>query len=197
MAGGYEVRNRHFKGCVAPKNISHIRQQEKQPNVCYLFEGLMDYLSFLTMRVNNNPQQRRLTEQDYMVLNSINNLARAEHHKMSDFVDFVKCYFPYAEKLMPMINFLRDRLRFKDSTIRKLCKFKNVTVSGSFYSSEFNRTFETKHSVYSIKQEENGNYDFKIDGVSHVSWFRKKRDEWREAMGIPKPRQTQNRGMKL
>ena len=26
MAGGYEVRNRYFKGCVAPKDISHIRQ---------------------------------------------------------------------------------------------------------------------------------------------------------------------------
>ncbi len=116
---------------------------------------------------------------------------------MTDFVDFVKCYFPYVEKLMPMINFLRDRLRFKDSTIRKLCEFKNVTVSGSFYSSEFNQNFEAKHSVCSIKQDESGNYDFKIDGVSHVSWFRKKRNEWREAMGIPKPKQTQNRGMKL
>ena len=25
VAGGYEVRNRFFKGCIAPKNISHIR----------------------------------------------------------------------------------------------------------------------------------------------------------------------------
>ncbi len=79
MAGGYEVRNRHFKGCVAPKDITHIRQQGEQPNVCYLFEGFMDYLSFLTMRVNNNPQHPRLTEQDYMVLNSVSNLARAEN----------------------------------------------------------------------------------------------------------------------
>lgn len=79
MAGGYEVRNRHFKGCVAPKDISHIRQQGEQPNVCYLFEGFMDYLSFLTLRVNSNPQFPRLTEQDYMVLNSVSNLARAEN----------------------------------------------------------------------------------------------------------------------
>lgn len=79
MAGGYEVRNRHFKGCFAPKDITHIRQQGEQPNVCYLFEGFMDYLSFLTMRVNNNPQHPRLSEQDYMVLNSVSNLARAEN----------------------------------------------------------------------------------------------------------------------
>lgn len=91
------------------------------------------------------------------------------HRKMSDFIEFIKCYFPYVEKLIPMINFLHDRLRFKNSTIRKLCEFKNVPVSGSFYSSEFNQNFETKHSVCSIKQDENGNYDFKIDDVSHVS----------------------------
>lgn len=38
-------------------------------------------------------------------------------------------------------------------------------------------------------------FDFKIDGVSHVNWFRKKMNEFREAIGIPKPRQ--NRSMKL
>ena len=47
----------------------------------------------------------------------------------------------------------------------------------------------------SIKQDENGKFDFKIDGVSHVNWFRKKMNEFREAIGIPKPRQ--NRSMKL
>ena len=51
MAGGYEVRNRYFKGCVAPKDITHIRQQGGQRCMCYLFEGFMDYLSFLTIRV--------------------------------------------------------------------------------------------------------------------------------------------------
>ena len=56
-------------------------------------------------------------------------------------------------------------------------------------------TIDTRHSVCSIKQNENGKFDFKIDGVSHVNWFRKKMNELREAIGIPKPRQ--NRSMKL
>ena len=29
-SGGYEVRNRYFKGCVAPKDVTHIRKQGKQ-----------------------------------------------------------------------------------------------------------------------------------------------------------------------
>ena len=78
MAGGYEVRNRYFKGCVTPKDITHIRQQGEPRNVCYLFEGFMDYLSFLTIRVKNNPQYPRLTTQDYIVLNSVSNLTKAE-----------------------------------------------------------------------------------------------------------------------
>ena len=38
----------------------------------------MDYLSFLTIRVKNNPQYPRLTTQDYIVLNSVSNLTKAE-----------------------------------------------------------------------------------------------------------------------
>ncbi len=78
IAGGYELRNRYFKGCLAPKDITHIRQQGEQRDVCYLFEGFMDYLSFLTIRVNNNPEEPRAEEQDYMVLNSVTNLSKAE-----------------------------------------------------------------------------------------------------------------------
>ena len=78
MAGGYEVRNRYFKGCVAPKDITHIRQQGEPRNVGYLFEGFMDYLSFLTIRTSNHPDHPRLSEQDYMVLNSVSNIGKAE-----------------------------------------------------------------------------------------------------------------------
>lgn len=78
MAGGYEVRNRYFKGCVAPKDITHIRQQGEPRSMCYLFEGFIDYLSFLTIRIRNNPQYPRLTTQDFIILNSVSNLAKAE-----------------------------------------------------------------------------------------------------------------------
>ena len=78
MAGGYELRNRYFKGCLAPKDITHIRQQGEQRAACYLFEGFMDYLSYLTIRVNNHPEEPRIEAQDYMVLNSVTNLSKAE-----------------------------------------------------------------------------------------------------------------------
>ena len=96
---------------------------------------------------------------------------------------------------MPVINFLRDRLGFNDGIIRRLCEFKEVGIKGELYSSEFNRSFDTRHSVCSIRQDESGKFDFKIDGVSHVSWFRKKMNEFREKLGVPT--RKQNRGIKF
>ena len=76
ISGGYEIRNRYFKGCIAPKEISHIRQSGKARNTCYVFEGFMDYLSFLTLRQESCPNYPELG-QDYIVLNSVSNVNKA------------------------------------------------------------------------------------------------------------------------
>lgn len=140
-------------------------------------------------------EARQRERQQAKQIQEIRNAYEQQHRKLSEFADFVRRYFPYVEKLMPVISFLRERLGFNDGIIRRLCEFKEVGIKGELYSSEFNRSFDTRHSVCSIKQDENGKFDFKIDGVSHVNWFRKKMNEFREAIGIPKPKQ--NRSMKL
>ena len=140
-------------------------------------------------------EARQRERQQAKQIQEIRNAYEQQHRKLSEFADFVRRYFPYVEKLMPVISFLRERLGFNDGIIRRLCEFKEVGIKGELYSSEFNRSFDTRHSVCSIKQDESGKFDFKIDGVSHVNWFRKKMNEFREAIGIPKPRQ--NRSMKL
>lgn len=75
-SGGYEIRNKFFKGCIAPKDITHIRQEQPK-ETCYLFEGFMDYLSFLTLRLERCPDHPGLDGQDYVVLNSTSNLSKA------------------------------------------------------------------------------------------------------------------------
>ena len=152
-------------------------------------EDLQDRI--LELEDEARQRERQQAEQ----IQEIRNAYEQQHRKLSEFTDFVRRYFPYVEKLMPVINFLRERLGFNDGIIRRLCEFKEVGIKGELYSSEFNRSFDTRHSVCSIKQDESGKFDFKIDGVSHVSWFRKKMNEFREAIGIPKSRQ--NRGIKL
>ena len=74
--GGYEIRNPYFKGCIAPKDISIIQKSERlRGRCCCLFEGFMDYLSYLTL-----VKSGRMTEDgehmDYIVLNSVSNVSR-------------------------------------------------------------------------------------------------------------------------
>lgn len=73
--------------------------------------------------------------------------------------------------------------------------FKDVTIKGELYSSEFRQHFKTDSSVWSLKETSDGKFDLKIDGISHVNWFRYKKDEFMETLGLPIKRQ--NKGIKL
>lgn len=84
LSGGYELRNdKTFKGTVAPKDITPIFENKPQP-VC-LFEGFMDFLSFLSMKeeVNNR----------CLVLNSVSNIGRSisylNNHQVSSIRTFL------------------------------------------------------------------------------------------------------------
>ena len=75
-SGGYELRNPRFKGSTS-KDITHIRQQGEPRGKCLVFEGFMDYLSFLTLRMKNCPTMPDLDRQDYVILNSTVNVPKA------------------------------------------------------------------------------------------------------------------------
>lgn len=64
-AGGLELRNRIFKGCIPPKDISLKRNGS---DVCSVFEGFMDYLSAM---------QLGIIASDWLVLNSVSNVEKA------------------------------------------------------------------------------------------------------------------------
>ena len=64
-AGGLELRNRFFKGCIPPKDISLKRNGS---DVCAVFEGFMDYLSAM---------QLGIIASDWLVLNSVSNVEKA------------------------------------------------------------------------------------------------------------------------
>ena len=140
-------------------------------------------------------EARQREQQQTKQIQEIKTAYEQQNSKLSEFVDFVKRYFPYVEKLMPTIKFLRDTLNFGDAVIRKLCTFKDVSIKGELYSREFNQYFRTDGAVCSIKQDTEGKFDFKIDGVSHVSWFRRKKDEFMKALGVPT--RKQDKGIRL
>lgn len=63
-AGGLELRNRFFKGCIPPKDISLKRNGS---DVCSVFEGFVDYLSAMQMGI---------IASDWLVLNSVSNVEK-------------------------------------------------------------------------------------------------------------------------
>lgn len=68
-SGGFEIRNRFYKGCLPPKDVSRISGGS---TTCNVYEGFMDYLSARMLGMGRG--------EDYLVLNSVANVARAFRH---------------------------------------------------------------------------------------------------------------------
>ncbi|MGJ7032284.1 toprim domain-containing protein [Niabella hirudinis] len=67
-AGGYELRNAHFKGSAAPKSFTFFNNGAGQ--VC-VFEGVFDFLSYVTIQKNG------INNTNILVLNSLAYLEKA------------------------------------------------------------------------------------------------------------------------
>lgn len=75
VSNGYEVRNSFFKGCFGSKDISLIEQRPDNEH-CTLFEGFLDFLSYLTIGKRSDFVSFN-ESMDFMVLNSVVNLQKA------------------------------------------------------------------------------------------------------------------------
>lgn len=81
-SGGYETRNRYFKGCIAPKDISLRRIRDGPTIDVAVFEGFIDYLSALTLGI--------IQEADAIILNSVSNVGKAIQY-LRDY-NTIHCY---------------------------------------------------------------------------------------------------------
>lgn len=85
--GGYEIRNKYFKGCIKPKDITTI---ENGYELLTIFEGFMDFLSYRQLLKGieyrsfmAGSDEKKLLEKitaktDFLILNSIIHLKKAE-----------------------------------------------------------------------------------------------------------------------
>lgn len=70
VSGGWELRNRYFKGCRGRKDISYLPWARDGPSIeCAVFEGFIDYLSALTLGI--------ISGADAIILNSVVNVNKA------------------------------------------------------------------------------------------------------------------------
>lgn len=61
-SGGYELRNKYFKNCISPKDVTLIKNGEK---ILSIFEGFFDFLSYLTINEKSTKQS------SYLISNSL------------------------------------------------------------------------------------------------------------------------------
>lgn len=69
--GGYELRNKYFQGTLSPETFTQVKNGN---DTCCIFEGFIDYLSYLTLRQRHNSC---INKQDYIILNSVVNVSKA------------------------------------------------------------------------------------------------------------------------
>lgn len=71
LLGGMEIRNAFFKGCHGPKSpsIVYVSKQHRTASCC-VFEGFMDFLSYMVLADGRNDSLIRRERCDCIVLNS-------------------------------------------------------------------------------------------------------------------------------
>ena len=94
--GGYEIRNKFFKGSIPPKAVSLIRNGSTTVNV---YEGFMDFLSGLTLGYGRM--------EDNLVLNSVANREKAYRHL--DGYEAIKCWLDNDKAGLQCLEALQKR----------------------------------------------------------------------------------------
>ena len=110
--GGYEIRNRFFKGSIPPKAVSLIRNGRATVNV---YEGFVDFLSGLTLGYGRT--------EDNLVLNSVANREKAYRHL--DGYEAIKCWLDNDKAGQQCLEALQKRYgeRVRDfSVLFRPCK---------------------------------------------------------------------------
>jgi hypothetical protein len=119
--------------------------------------------------------------------------------KLQQELDKIYALFPKIKELLHIENLCRH-LGFGKELIDKILEMKPVGFRGKLYSSEYQRYFETEHSIAEIKPEPNEPEKLRltIDGLGDVSWFRQKYREFQQSIGIKvKQESHKNKGIRL
>ena len=134
-------------------------------------------------------KENRELRKEIMVLNRTIQVNEAEHRKGFEKIknELRKIYdlFPGIREFLRMEKLCR-LIGFGEAAIKKLLAFKPVQFRGKLYSPEFERHFNTENSIAQVEKnvEREGKLCLKIDGLDDTDWFRKKRNEGLQSLGI-------------
>jgi len=117
--------------------------------------------------------------------------------KFQQELDKIHSLFPKIRELLRIEKLCRY-LGFDEEHSNIILDMKPFFFSGKLYSSEFQKHFETEHSVAEIKPllSDPDRLQLTIDGISDTSWFRQKHKEFLEKIGVKaKHESSKNKGI--
>lgn len=127
-SGDHEIRNRYFKGCISPKDISIRRIRDGPSTECAVFEGFIDYLSALTLGIIGT---------DIIIFNSVGNVNKAIPH-LRDY-NAIHCYLDNDVAGKIALGQLTERFGKKvidRSTLYSGCNDLNEYLTTSFTNNQ-------------------------------------------------------------
>ncbi|MDL2224013.1 toprim domain-containing protein [Bacteroidales bacterium OttesenSCG-928-M06] len=140
-SGGWELRNRYFKGSSTPKNITTINNGN---DAVMVFEGFIDFLSYLSLKQNDSPVI------DSAVLNSIANLPKAipflqSHQTIHAFLDNDEAGKRAVQSLSPICKKVIDQSVF----------YRNYKDLNDYWRDKSKHPQEVRenNAAYSFKQQ--------------------------------------------
>jgi len=106
-------------------------------------------------------------------------------NKLRQELDKIYSLFPKIKELLRIENLCRH-LGFSENLISKILEMRPVGFKGKLYSSEYQRHFETEHSIAEIKPTANepDKLRLTIDGIGETNWFRQKHKELLQKIGV-------------
>ena len=139
-SGGYELRDdKTFKGTIAPKDITPIFEEKEHP-VC-LFEGFMDFLSFLSMK-------EEVTNQ-CLVMNSVSNVARSIHYLNERNITFVRAFLDNDDAGRKAVQeFVNAGFKVEDMTVY----YRDFKDLNDFHISRVREHEKSQNTSNKIKQ---------------------------------------------
>lgn len=110
-SGGFEIRNKFFKGCLGNKGITTINNNSK---VLSIFESWSDFLSYLTLMPHNKNENFIITNSTSNVKSIINLLSK--YSIVKSFFDNDKSGVNATELIKKNCNkqFFNESLKFKE-----------------------------------------------------------------------------------
>lgn len=121
---GYEIRNQYYQGCLGTNDITEIRQNDliRKSHIC-VFLNFMDFLSYMTLKKNNDKTICIEEESDYVILNSLKNAEKAK--EVIKEYDYIHSYLDNQEVGQHMMSYFKRQV--SDSLINESKRY-NLSV---------------------------------------------------------------------